>query len=289
MTRPIAERALARELRADGWSLRQIAEHIGIALATASEWVRDVDGRQVEEGPARTHWPLVIWNSGEVKRCPRCGLDLPLELFNRYGESRQGWCRRCFAGYNRANTDTARARRSERRERACAFVAGFLASHPCLDCGERDAVVLEFDHVGTKREWVSRLTARGAPLSRIQEELELCEVVCVNCHRRRSARRGGSRRLGPLFTPTANRPLRERNYRFLLSVMRAGCTDCGETDPVVLDFDHRAEKRANVTLLARNECSLATLQDEIDRCDIRCGNCHRRKTATERVGLTARG
>jgi len=289
MTRPIAERQLARELRADGWTLRQIAEHIAIALATASEWVRDVDHPPTEAEPVRTHWPLVIWNSGRVKRCARCGLDLPLELFNRYGESRQGWCRRCFAGYNRENGDTARGRRRERCKRACAFVAGHLASHPCVDCGEHDAVVLEFDHVETKRDWVSRLTARGAPLSRIQEEIERCEVVCVNCHRRRSAQRGGSRRLGPLFTPNANRPLRERNYKFLQDVLRAGCADCGERDLVVLDFDHRGEKRANVTLLARNEYSIATLQHEIDQCEIRCGNCHRRRTAAERGGFTARG
>ena len=289
MTRPIAERQLARELRSNGWTLRQIAEHIGIALSTASEWVRDIDGMSDETGPSRTHWPLVIWRTGSVKRCPRCGLDLPLELFNRYRDGRQGWCRSCFAGYSRANKGTAGARRRERCEAARAFVLHYLDSHPCVDCGEQDALVLEFDHVEAKRDWVSRLTSRGAPLSRIQEEIERCEVVCVNCHRRRSVRRSGSRRLGPLFTPSAHRPLRERNYRFLREALSSGCVDCGESDLVVLDFDHRGEKRANVTVLARNEYSLASLQCEIDRCEVRCGNCHRRRTAAQRDGLTARG
>jgi hypothetical protein len=289
MTRPIAERELARGLRADGWTLREIAEHIGIALGTASEWVRDVDVQAAEQEPIRTHRLLVIWDSGSTKRCARCGLVLPVELFSRYRDGRQGWCRRCFTGHHVANGQVASSRRRERYERACAFVADHLAANACVDCGEPDAVVLEFDHVGAKRNWVSRLMARGAPLSQIQEEIERCEVVCVNCHRRRTAQRGGSRRLGRDYVPTGRRPLRDRNYAYLYEALRSGCVECGETDLVVLDFDHRGDKLAKVTDLARNEYSLARLQREIDRCEVRCANCHRRRTATARGGFTARG
>jgi hypothetical protein len=130
--------------------------------------------------------------------------------------------------------------------------------------------------------------ARGAPLDRIQEEIDRCEVVCVNCHRRRSAQRGGSRRLGPGFVPSGTRPLRERNYAFLFEALRSGCVDCEEMDLIVLDFDHRDDKNANVSVLARRECSLATLQREIDLCDIRCANCHRRRTAATTGRFEAR-
>src|SRR4051794_20932041 len=99
MTRPVAERVLARDLRADGWTLRQIAVHTGVALATASEWVRDVDASRAEPEPRRSYRSLVIWTSGETKRCGRCGLLLPLELFNRSTKGRQGWSRSCFLGY----------------------------------------------------------------------------------------------------------------------------------------------------------------------------------------------
>jgi hypothetical protein len=275
-------------MRAQGWTLREIAKDLSIALATASEWVRDVDGPADVATAAQSRWPLVIWQSGVLRECSRCNQLLPMELFNRCGDGRQSWCRRCFLGYHDANKAAASGRRRQRHLRACEFVRQYLEHTPCRDCGEASLVVLEFDHVHAKRDWVSRLTARGATLERIQEEIDRCEVVCVNCHRRRSARRGGSRRLGPDFVPSGNRPLRDRNYAFIFEALRSGCVDCGESDLVVLDFDHRDHKNANVSTLARRECSLAKLQREIDLCDIRCANCHRRKTAASSGRFAAR-
>lgn len=63
------------------------------------------------------------------------------------------------------------------------------------------------------------------------------------------------------------------------------CVDCGETDPIVLDFDHRnpSEKVFCVTRgMARY--SRETLMAELAKCDIRCANCHRRKSHRDRCG-----
>lgn len=60
------------------------------------------------------------------------------------------------------------------------------------------------------------------------------------------------------------------------------CVDCGETDPIVLEFDHvRGEKKTSVSNLSRAGHCLETLVDEISKCDVRCANCHRRKTAKQ--------
>jgi hypothetical protein len=57
------------------------------------------------------------------------------------------------------------------------------------------------------------------------------------------------------------------------------CVDCGETDPVVLEFDHvRGEKHFNIGEAVRRNTSLARLEVEIAKCEIRCANCHRKKT-----------
>jgi hypothetical protein len=56
------------------------------------------------------------------------------------------------------------------------------------------------------------------------------------------------------------------------------CVDCGETDPVVLVFDHcRGKKLRDVTGLI--SMSTKTILREIKKCDVVCANDHARRTA----------
>ena len=65
----------------------------------------------------------------------------------------------------------------------------YLSNHPCVDCGEADPVVLEFDHVrGEKSGEIANMLRRQVAWERIIDELSKCEVRCANCHRRRTAR-----------------------------------------------------------------------------------------------------
>jgi len=59
------------------------------------------------------------------------------------------------------------------------------------------------------------------------------------------------------------------------------CVDCGESDPVVLEFDHILPKHRDISLMWRTGFSSSALAAEIAKCVVRCGNCHRRKTARE--------
>jgi hypothetical protein len=59
------------------------------------------------------------------------------------------------------------------------YLIEYFASNPCVDCGETDPVVLEFDHLAHKlfdigqslpwRNWES-----------IVDEIAKCDVVCAN-------------------------------------------------------------------------------------------------------------
>ena len=63
----------------------------------------------------------------------------------------------------------------------------------------------------------------------------------------------------------------------------APCVDCGEGDPIVLDFDHvRGEKRGNVSDMVRCYYSIDSIKDEMRKCQIRCANCHRKRTFERR-------
>jgi hypothetical protein len=228
-------------------------------------------------------------STDQPKRCGRCAEMLPLEAFNRMGAGHQHWCRACFRAYFRARGEVHRrqsgAARARRVARARAYVATHLATHPCVDCGETDVRVLDFDHLRDKRACVSELTVWGAPRARLMEEIAKCEVRCANCHRKVTARRAGwSRLAGDADDPRrAFPPPVRRNLRHVHAVLAAGaCVDCGERDMLTPDFDHLGDKVGQVSTMVWN-VSLATLMAEIAKCELRCCNCHRRVTHARRA------
>jgi hypothetical protein len=62
----------------------------------------------------------------------------------------------------------------------------YLKENPCVECGESDPIVLEFDHIyrDSKTTTVSRIIAGHASWERVLTEIKKCRVLCANCHRR---------------------------------------------------------------------------------------------------------
>ncbi len=302
-----------------------------------------------------------------VRTCRRCGETKPLDQFppRRRGAPRlQTWCRECFAAnnarYYREHREVQKARllanTKRRRDANRRKAAQHLSVHPCIDCGESELVVLDFDHVGEKTSAVSAMIANGANWERIEAEIQKCEVRCANCHRIKTAATWTSRQstievledaarlvtTGPQQLQIAvaleprpcrvcgetkalsNFPFRslvrqtrqwiclacqrgytkmwyERNRPRQIATARRNnvrrrklaasrvrvvrqqlvCVDCGESNPLVLEFDHIGEKIADISTMVRNGLPWSTIAGEIAKCEPRCANCHRRKTARE--------
>lgn len=271
------EQVEARRLRAEGRSLREISRELGVAHSSVSTWTRGVQTRPVAAAPSAP----VRWESVQI--CNECGRMLLASDFHR-GQSR---CKDCRREYIRRRGDLHRQQtrraRDKRRTVAREYVAELLCAGACADCGLVDPLVLEFDHVGSKRMEVGKLVREGYKLERIKAEVSQCELVCANCHRRRTAERARSWRVDPEWrTSLCTRPLRRRNFLFLVDFLRTHpCVDCGQADPVVLDFDHVGQKTAGVVQLAGRECAISALELEIGQCEVRCANCHRRRTIIE--------
>lgn len=68
------------------------------------------------------------------------------------------------------------------------------------------------------------------------------------------------------------------------------CIDCGETDIRFLQFDHKIkeEKYKDVSRLVSSGYALKSVINEITKCDIRCLNCHRKRTSIQNTGLKTR-
>ena len=64
-----------------------------------------------------------------------------------------------------------------------------LKAAPCTDCGVcYPPYVMDFDHLRDKRRLISRL--RGVSTKLLLSEVAKCELVCSNCHRIRTFKRG---------------------------------------------------------------------------------------------------
>jgi hypothetical protein len=112
-------------------------------------------------------------------------------------------CKTCQNNYGQAHYQThraayikmARLRNAEQSRINAEFLIDYMEHHPCVDCGETDIVVLQFDHQRDKVLSVSVLSREGHSLEKVKREVAKCEVVCANCHTRRTAKQFGWYRL----------------------------------------------------------------------------------------------
>lgn len=138
------------------------------------------DAQVFQCSACREHKPAASFSFSDVK----------LRVLNAY-------CRKCHAEYRHAHylmnkpdyVRRAIAQGKAHREENRRNVLLYLGAHPCVDCGADNAVVLEFDHRDprTKLTEVSRLIISKRWL-RVLAEIEKCDVRCINCHRRKTAR-----------------------------------------------------------------------------------------------------
>jgi hypothetical protein len=100
-------------------------------------------------------------------------------------------CKTCYKNYPSQAPDKTLARSYQVRKRNLQFVWDYYKAHPCLDCGETDPIVLEADHQRDKLDTIAKLAHHTRSLQVIQTELDKCEIVCRNCHTRRTAKTFG--------------------------------------------------------------------------------------------------
>lgn len=64
-----------------------------------------------------------------------------------------------------------------------------------------------------------------------------------------------------------------------------GCIDCGYNEHgVALQFDHVGnDKKASVSNLIRSDYAWSTILEEINKCEVRCANCHAVVTARRKL------
>jgi hypothetical protein len=97
--------------------------------------------------------------------------------------------------YYEANKDVVKARTRARnkavQDTVRVWLYEYLKTHPCVDCGETDPIILEFDHIRDKEFSIGDAARKNITLKRVIAEVEKCEVRCANCHRTKTYRAAG--------------------------------------------------------------------------------------------------
>lgn len=102
-------------------------------------------------------------------------------------EERRAYNRKNYAKSKGAYKDKALKNSKRNHTRIVQFVWDYLKEHPCVDCGEKDPVVLEFDHLRDKVASISVMMRNNNSTESISKEITKCEVRCANCHRKKTA------------------------------------------------------------------------------------------------------
>jgi len=136
----------------------------------------------------------------EVRRCSQCKTEklLTKDFFNvkdKRGLKFRTDCKECQnlkqAGaykkkcdyYKKVNKDY----RSVLKKQNQILLWNFFLGNPCVQCGETNPIVLELDHLGDKKYCISEIIFSHTWES-IQKEMKKCQVLCSNCHKKKTAK-----------------------------------------------------------------------------------------------------
>lgn len=105
--------------------------------------------------------------------------------------------------------------------------------------------------------------------------------TCKDCHRVNE----NKRKLSDDYIKRKNAQARDnhkcRVKKVFLYLLDHPCVDCGETNPVKLQFDHRDPSQKNEGIARLMSKSESKIWEEINKCDVRCANCHAIRTAQQ--------
>jgi len=129
-----------------------------------------------------------------MKKCSVCKDTKDFVKFSKNSKKKDGLqtsCKTCNSvsskKYYEDNTEKHKQvnalRTNQAKVAARDFALQHLKQHPCIDCGNSDYRVLDFDHVrGVKVANINSLISGGYSIQKLADEIEKCEIRCKNCH-----------------------------------------------------------------------------------------------------------
>ena len=131
-----------------------------------------------------------------IKICTKCSkpkdLKKDFSFKNKNKNIKLGYCKSCMKDYHKThyndNINDYKIKNHLHKNKTIQEnidkIIEYKFQHPCIDCGNTNPIVLQFDHIDrkTKSNNVSYILRSGVSWTKIYQEIAKCEVRCANCH-----------------------------------------------------------------------------------------------------------
>ena len=103
---------------------------------------------------------------------------MPYKSLEKRREYRRGW----YTSHRKSEMAHVKRRKLEIRK----WLEEYKKNLKCSICGESHPATIDFHHKdeSEKEQGIAYFVGFGYSIDRIKKEMEKCEVLCANCHRK---------------------------------------------------------------------------------------------------------
>lgn len=130
---------------------------------------------------------------GWFKTCGKCKIEKPKDQFSVNNTRKGGLSHECKACHKKYRKDyyinnhaKELERITKRKQKLKEWLKQYKSEVKCNRCPENHIAVIDFHHMDVRKKElnISLVVRRGWSVKRIMKEIEKCEVLCSNCHRK---------------------------------------------------------------------------------------------------------
>lgn len=223
-----------------------------------------------------------------MKICTNCNIEkeeIYFSIRSNYVDGLSYFCKECESIKRKASyfkdIEKSRNRTNNKRRERVLWIRQLKENIPCKDCNKvYEPHCMDYDHLpekGVKYKNISTMILNNTPKSKILEEISKCELVCVLCHNTRTKNRLDQKYVNKKYTNTML-----RNLDIINKAKDNKCIFCGvKRELHNMQFDHIDSRLKYKNISQLKNFKEKTLIEEMNKCQIICALCHRRKSIWE--------
>jgi hypothetical protein len=125
----------------------------------------------------------------ETKICNKCSETKPVSEYHKASRNMGGryhTCKKCRRDIDASYYHSSNKKiKIKARQKAHQFlISQYKKERGCRFCPEKESIALDFHHKDQNKEFNTSNSGKRFGWSRILREIEKCDVVCSNCHRK---------------------------------------------------------------------------------------------------------